>query len=66
MFPLMLASMAIAAIYYNKKSLIIHWAIMDIAAVAGFFMMDALYSGADAEFVIKGIAGINIGAYIIM
>ena len=29
-------------------------------------MMDALYSGADAEFVIKGIAGINIGAYIIM
>lgn len=66
MFPLMLASMAIAAIYYNKKSLIIHWAIMDIAAVTGFFMMDALYSGADAEFVIKGIAGINIGAYIIM
>lgn len=66
MFPLMLASMAIAAIYYNKKSLIIHWIIMDVASVLGLFMMDMLYSGASVELVIKGLAGINIGAYLII
>ncbi|MGN0695947.1 MAG: hypothetical protein ACI4J5_04180, partial [Oscillospiraceae bacterium] len=36
MFPLMLASMSIAAIYYSYKNLIIHWAVMDGACLLGF------------------------------
>ncbi len=66
MFPLMIASMAIAAIYYNKKCLITHWAIMDVAAIGGIFFNETFYGGAGLESLIKGIAGINIGAFLIM
>lgn len=34
MFPLLLASMAIVAIYYNTKNLIAHWIVMDTACIA--------------------------------
>ncbi len=65
MFALMLGSMAVAAIYYNKKCLYTHWAIMDAAAIAGVFMNDLFYGGAEISGLIKGIAGINIGAFLI-
>ena len=65
MFPLMLASMAIAAIYFDKKSLVTHWIIMDVASVGGFLIYDSAYSGVTPMFVIKGIAAINIGAFLI-
>ena len=66
MFPLMLASMTIAAIYYSKNNLIIHWAIMDAAARAGVFVRDFFYSGMELEFIIKGILGVNVGAAVIL
>ena len=66
MFALMLGSMAIAAIYYNKKCLDTHWAIMDSAAVAGLFMNELFYGGAELVSLIKGIAGINVGAFLIL
>lgn len=66
MFPLMLASMTIAAIYYNRKNLIIHWALMDAAALVGLIFRDAFYGGAEFEFIIKGILGVNIGAVLVM
>lgn len=66
MFPLMLASMTIAAIYYSRKNLIIHWVLMDAAALVGLPFRDALYGGAEFEFIIKGILGINIGAVLVM
>ena len=65
MFPLMLASMAIAAIYFDKKSLITHWVIMDIASIGGFIFYNSVYSGVEPMFVIKGVAAINIGAFLI-
>ena len=65
MFPLMLASMAMGGIYLNKRNLIIHWVIMDIAAAAGMLMGDILYSGVGMGFLIKGIACINVGSYLI-
>ncbi len=65
MFPLMLASMAIAAIYYDIKSLITHWVIMDAASVAGFVFYKAFYGDASISFIIKGIAAINVGAFLI-
>lgn len=65
MFPLLVASMAFAGIYLNKQNMIIHWVIMDIAAVAGMFMRDMFYSGAETGFLIKGIAAVNVGAYLV-
>ncbi len=66
MFPLLLASMTIAAIYYNIKSLIVHWAIMNAVSAAGFIFRDYFYGGSDIVSIIKGIAGINIGAFLLI
>ena len=66
MFPLLIASMAIGGIYLNRRNLIIHWIIMDIVVIAGIFMGDLLYSGVGMGFLIKGIAGVNVGAYLVL
>ncbi len=66
MFPLILASMAIAAIYFSRKNLIVHWVIMDAVSAAGLFFRNIFYEGASTESIIKGILGINIGAVLIM
>jgi methyl-accepting chemotaxis protein len=66
MFPLMLASMAIAAIYFSKKCLVIHWVIMDIPSVLGLVLNDLFYGGQSIDFLLKGIIGINVGAALIM
>ena len=65
MFPLILASMAIAAIYYNQRNLIIHWVVMDIACLTGMLFRPVFYAGADIGLLIKGIIGINTGAALI-
>ncbi|MBQ8613573.1 MAG: hypothetical protein IJ416_05105 [Ruminiclostridium sp.] len=65
MFPLMLASMAFAGVYLSHRNLHIHWVIMDIACLLGFALKDTFYTGADMGLLIKGIVGINIGAFII-
>lgn len=62
MFPLMLASMAIASVYYNLLNIKIHWVIMDIAVIGALFFKDFFYQGAGMEFLIKGIIGMNICA----
>ncbi|MCH5205280.1 MAG: hypothetical protein J1F03_11065 [Oscillospiraceae bacterium] len=66
MFPLMLASMVISSIYYNKKVLIVHWIIMDVASVIGLFFGDFFYSGASIPLAIKGIVGMNVGAFLLI
>lgn len=66
MFPLMAASMTIAAIYYSKKSLFIHWAIIDAAGIIGMLFKDFFFSGQTLEFIIKGLLGLNICAAIII
>lgn len=66
MFPLMLASMSIGAIYYSSKNLLAHWIIMDVASLAGFIFKDFFYGDVSIEVIIKGIAGLNIGAFLIM
>ncbi len=65
MFPLLVASIAFAGIYLDKRNLIIHWVIMDIAMVAGLFLRNIFYAGAETGFLIKGIAAVNVGAYLI-
>lgn len=66
MFPLMVASMTICCIYYNLKSLISHWIIMDVVSVVGVFFRDLFYGDCGLEAIIKGFAGINIGAALLI
>lgn len=66
LFPLMLASMTIAAVYYNKRCLIIHTAIMDVASIMGLFFSSFFYGEADLESIFKGILGLNVGAALII
>lgn len=65
MFPLMLASMAIAAIYFEKKNLIIQLVLIDAVSVCGFIFKDFFYGGMDSSFLIKGILGVNVGGAIV-
>ncbi len=65
MFPLMLASMAFAGVYLSLKNLYIHWVIMDAVSLFAFVLKDTFYTGADMGLLLKGIAGINIGAFLI-
>lgn len=65
MFPLMLASMAFGGVYLSLRNLYIHWVIMDVACLLAFAMQDVFYVNADMGLLLKGIAGINIGAFLI-
>jgi len=66
MFPLMLASVTIAGLYYSSFNIKLHWAIMDAAAVIGFLFKDFFYEGAGMEFLVKGIVGINVCTGMVM
>ena len=66
MFPLLLASMVISAIYYHKNTLIAHWIIMDAACIIGMFFNDLFYGGTAVPLIIKGIIGMNVGAFLLM
>lgn len=66
LFPLMLASMSIAAVYYSKKNLAIHWILMDASGILGIFFRDVFYNNAEIGIIIKGLLGINIGAFLLM
>ena len=65
MFPLLLASMVISAIYYNKKILMTHCIIMDAACLLGLFFNDFFYGGTSPTLIIKGIVGMNVGAFLL-
>lgn len=66
MFPLMLASMAIAAIYFNKMNLILQWVLIDVSTIGGLLFREFCYSNASIEFLLKGILGINVCAAVVM
>lgn len=66
MFPLLIASLAIGAIYYNMANLYIHIAIMDAVSIIGLFANEFFYGGEDMMFLIKGILGMNVGAALII
>lgn len=66
MFPLVLASMTIGSIYYSTKSLVSQWVIIDVVSVAGIIFHDFFYGACDLVTIIKGIAGINIGAALLL
>ena len=66
MFPLMGASMAIAAIYYSKKNLFANWIIINAAGLVGIVFNDFFYNGENLEFIVKGLLGLNICAALIV
>lgn len=66
MFPLMLASMAIASVYFSKRNLVMNWIMMDTICVIGFFFKNIFYAEASTESLLKGILAINIGAILLM
>ena len=65
MFPLLLASMVISAIYYNKKILTAHCIIMDAACLFGLIFKDLFYGETSVTLIIKGIVGMNVGAFLL-
>lgn len=64
MFALMLGSMIVASIYYNIKCLYTHWIIMTVVSILGLFLKEMVYGEAAVSSLIKGIAGMNVGAFI--
>lgn len=66
MFPLMLASMAIAAIYFDNRNLRIQFVLIDTASLGGFIFKSFFYGDTEITFLIKGILGVNVGAFVIM
>lgn len=66
MFALIVASMAISAVYYNIKCLVSNWIIIDLACITGIFLNDFFYGGAPVDTTAKGIFGVNIGAALII
>ena len=66
MVTILLANISIASIYYDPKNIRISWIFTDIVLVVSFFFREQIYGvGADLITVIKGIIGVNIGAFMI-
>ena len=65
MFPLLLACMIISGIYFDKKNLMVNWIVMDAVSLVGLLFRDYFYAGQEYDFLIKGILGMNVGAFML-
>ena len=65
MFPLLLACMIVSGIYFDKKNLLANWIVMDVVSVVGLVFRDYFYAGQEYDFLIKGILGLNVGAFML-
>lgn len=65
MFPLLLASMIISAIYFSKPTMLVHWIGMDVVCLIGLVFRDFFYAGQELLFLFKGILGMNVGAFML-
>lgn len=66
MFPLMLASATIAAIYFDKRNIIIQIVMINAASIAGLFFRDFFYSGTKIDSLLKGLLGVDVGAFVLI
>ncbi len=67
MFPLMVASMAIAAIYFSRRNVILQWILYDIPSILGLVVFkDFFYGSTSTDVILKGLIGVNIGAFLIL
>ena len=65
-FPLMVAATAMSGIYFSKKNIVIQIIVMNVPTILGIFLNDFFYSGIGFDVILKGLMGINVGAFIIM
>ena len=66
MFPLMLGSACVASIYLDKRNIIIQAVIADVASLGGLIFKSFFYGDAAVDFIIKGLLGVNVGAFILL
>ncbi len=66
MFPLMLASATIAAIYFDKRNIVIQIVMINAASIAGLFFRDFFYSGTKIDSLLKGLLGVDVGAFVLI
>lgn len=65
LFTLLAANIAIGCIYYSLKNIQIAWILTDVVMLGALIFKDMFYTGADLNFIIKGILGINVAAAMI-
>ncbi len=65
MFPLLAASVAISAVYYNLTILKVIAVITNVAVIGAAFMPDTFYVGAPISQIITGIVGVDIAIVLI-
>ena len=66
MVTIMLANIAIGSIYNEPKNIRLCWILTDIVLVAAIFFRTQIYgAGIDMTSIIKGIIGVNIGAFMV-
>lgn len=63
---LLLANIAIGSIYNDPKNIRIAWVLTNVVLVVSAFFGDTIYGpGADFAYILKGIMGVNIGAFMV-
>ena len=66
MVTLLLANIAIGSIYNEPKNIRIAWVLTNIVLIAAIFFREEIYGPAiDMTSIIKGIMGVNIGAFMV-
>lgn len=66
MFPLMLASATICAIYFDRRNIIIQIVMSNTVSIAGLFFRDFFYSGEKIDTLLKGLLGVDVGAFVLI
>lgn len=63
---LLLANITIGSIYNDTKNIRIAWVLTNIVLIVSAFFGDAIYGpGADLAYILKGVMGVNIGAFMV-
>ncbi|MGN0587493.1 MAG: methyl-accepting chemotaxis protein [Oscillospiraceae bacterium] len=65
MFALLVASVAIAGLYYSVTNIVISWVLIDVVTIGALFFKDIFYKDVEINILINGILGINVGIFMI-
>ena len=65
MFPLLVGNVAIGSIYYDSRNINLAWILTDLAILGAIPFKSTLYIGAGMGLILKGIVGVNVGAFMI-
>ena len=65
MFPLLVGNVAIGSIYYDTRNINLSWILTDIAILGAIPFKSFLYMGAGMGIILKGVVGVNVGAFMI-